>query len=167
MKTTKTAVMLLLSLFIVTAGWADDQSANNNPKPLIIDLDCLDTPQVCREQAAKKEALRQQCTAYPEWCQQWHTNQQKAREEKRALREACKINPNPNRCEQLKGQLKGKRTQRRKKARQLLKKAQQQWCDNNPSVCKQWKADQKKMRQQCQELRRQLADNYPSRPQQY
>ena len=164
MKTTKTAVMLLLSLFVTTASWADNQSANNNPKPLIIDLDCLDGPNACRERAARKEALRRQCAAYPEWCQQWHTNQVETRQEKRALREACKTDPNPNRCEQLKGQLKGKKAQRRKKERQLLKNAQQQWCDNNPSVCKQWKDDRKKMRQQCQELGRQLAEKYPSRP---
>jgi hypothetical protein len=166
MKTTKTAVMLLLGLFVVApASWANNQSANS--KPLIIDLDCLDGPKVCRERAAKKEALRQQCTNYPEWCQQWHTNQVETREERRALREACKINPNPNECQRLKGQFKGKKGQRRKAVRQKLKEAQQQWCEDNPTLCKQWKADRKKVQQQCNELRRQLAEKYSSRPQRH
>ena len=163
MKTTKTAVMLLLSLLVVApASWAYNQSANS--KPLIVDLDCLDGPKICRERAAKKKALEQQCAAYPDWCQQWYTKQQGAREENRALKEACKTNLNANRCAQLKWEFKGKKAQRRKAERQKLKQAQQQWCDNNPAACEQWKAERKKIQQQCQQLHRQLAEKYPSRP---
>jgi len=163
MKTIKIAMMLLLTSF-VPASFA--QSANLAP---IIDPNCFDSPEVCQERAQRREELRQRCIADPVWCEERRTRLKREHDEKRELRQQCKATP--EQCKTLTKQFRQRKAkrerekrQRRREQRQKLKKAQQRWCEDNPSDCKRWKADFRALQKAYKEKHNQLQDQYPNRP---
>jgi hypothetical protein len=166
-------VILLLPLFwFAPASWAEQaeySAATTDPF-------CFDSAEECQvraakdvTKAAKKEAIRQRCAADPAWCENWRADRIKQREEQKALKEQCKANP--NQCKELRRQFKQKKAQEQKEARKkqkeaqlALRKAQKQWCVDNPIACEQWKVDKMETQRKCQELRRQLEEKHPERP---
>ncbi|MCK5522101.1 MAG: hypothetical protein KAI83_03110 [Thiomargarita sp.] len=154
----KNTILLLTFFGFVSISPAQSADLSNTP----IDPDCIDSIEVCQERAAKREALRQRCAAYPVWCEKRRENLKKEREEKEALRKQCQANP--DQCEDLKRQFRKKKAQEKREAKQKLKEAQAQWCADNPSECKRWKADKKALSKQCKKMRRQLEEKYPRMP---
>jgi flagellar biosynthesis GTPase FlhF len=155
-------------IFLMLAGFIPASFAQSGVDPF-----CLDDPAVCEQKAAKKaerrDQIRQRCIEDPQWCQEWRTERQRLHAERRALKRQCKANP--DQCDELTRQFKEKRAERNEKkreqkkmARDKMKKAREQWCIDNPAVCKQWKAEKRALQEKCRETQDQLLDKYPDIP---
>jgi len=155
-------------IFLLLAGFIPVSLAQSEVDPF-----CLDEPAACEQKAAKKaerrDKIRQRCVKDPQWCQEWRNNRQKLHAERQALKRQCKANP--DQCDELTRQFKEKRAKRnekkreqKKRAKENLKKSRQQWCTDNPAVCKQWKAERRALLEKCRETQAQLLEKYPDIP---
>jgi hypothetical protein len=160
MKMTKIALISLLALFYFTPStWAHDNTPSQAVDDIQIHPNCTASREICIKRAKREKALEERCAADPNWCERRRAWKKQLQEERRILRERCKVE-GPNRCEGLKRAFKEKQAQRRKEKREKLKQAQEQWCKDKPNHCEPWKRELKALNEECRKKREQLDEKY-------